>query len=121
MCAQAVLPVLVALLKDEDAEVQVNTVGVIMNSAIITEGTLPLPYRGTSRRFYFQTASEGTQAAQFPSSCTETSGKFVVMSLRRFIVWLTVWLILSTFFSQLNISSLLANCILGDVVELLSR
>ncbi|KAM4576376.1 radial spoke head 14 homolog [Odontesthes bonariensis] len=40
LCEQRVLPVLVALLQDEDVEVQANAAGVIMNTAIITTGKL---------------------------------------------------------------------------------
>lgn len=39
VCEEAVLPVLVDLLRDEDIEVQANAAGVIMNTVIITTGT----------------------------------------------------------------------------------
>ncbi|XP_045890790.1 radial spoke head 14 homolog [Micropterus dolomieu] len=38
VCEEAVLPVLVDLLRDEDIEVQANAAGVIMNTVIITTG-----------------------------------------------------------------------------------
>ncbi|XP_034027250.1 radial spoke head 14 homolog [Thalassophryne amazonica] len=38
VCEEAVLPVLIRLLKDEDVEVQTNAAGVIMNTAVITSG-----------------------------------------------------------------------------------
>lgn len=39
VCEEAVLPVLVDLLQDEDIEVQANAAGVIMYTVIITTGT----------------------------------------------------------------------------------
>ncbi|KAG7219747.1 hypothetical protein INR49_018840 [Caranx melampygus] len=38
VCEEAVLPVVVALLQDEDIEVQANAAGVVMNTVIITTG-----------------------------------------------------------------------------------
>ncbi|KAM9857931.1 radial spoke head 14 homolog [Aulostomus maculatus] len=40
VCEEVVLPVLVALLQDQNLEVQVNAAGAIMNTAIITTGKL---------------------------------------------------------------------------------
>lgn len=39
VCEEAVLPVLVNLLQDEDIEVQANAAGVIMYTVVITTGT----------------------------------------------------------------------------------
>lgn len=39
VCEEALLPVLVELLQDEDVEVQANAAGVIMYTGIITAGT----------------------------------------------------------------------------------
>lgn len=39
MCEEAVLPVLLRLLQDEDVEVQTNAAGVVMYTVIITAGT----------------------------------------------------------------------------------
>lgn len=44
MCEEAVLPVLLGLLQDEDIDVRANAAGVIMYAVIITAGTNALKY-----------------------------------------------------------------------------
>lgn len=44
MCEEAVLPVLLRLLQDEDVEVQTNAAGVIMYTVITTAGTNTLKF-----------------------------------------------------------------------------